>query len=119
MMMDGFLAVTDVLEPQRLFLPAAVPGSASPPPTSVAAGDVLLPAEVKNTSVRREKLHGLLFAEQNFSDKFLQAQSLKGSLLSSQREMCNWRSLRTNYPNWFYKTVSNMFFLMFVEVFLL
>lgn len=40
--MDGFLAVTAVLEPHRLFLPAAVPASGSPAPPSVAAGDVLL-----------------------------------------------------------------------------
>lgn len=46
MLMDGFLAVTDVLEPHRLFLPAAVPVSASPaPPSVLVAGDVLLPAE--------------------------------------------------------------------------
>lgn len=45
MLMDGFLAVTDVLEPHRLFLPAALPVSASPVPPSVVAGGVLLPAE--------------------------------------------------------------------------
>lgn len=43
MLMDGFLAVTDVLEPQRLFFPAAFPGSTSPIPPSVVAGGVLLP----------------------------------------------------------------------------
>lgn len=46
-LMDGFLAVTAVLEPHRLFLPAAVPVSGSPAPPSVVAGDVLLPAGVK------------------------------------------------------------------------
>lgn len=40
--MDGFLAVTDVLEPHRLFLPAALPVSASPAPPSVVDGGVLL-----------------------------------------------------------------------------
>lgn len=45
MLMDGFLAVTAVLEPHLLFLPAAVPDSDSPAPPSVVAGDVLLPAE--------------------------------------------------------------------------
>lgn len=45
MLMDGFFAVTDVLEPHRLFLPAALPVSASPAPPSVVAGGVLLPEE--------------------------------------------------------------------------
>lgn len=54
MLMDGFLAVTDVLEPHRLFLPAAVAVSASPAPPSVVAGDVLLPAEEpKHVTERR------------------------------------------------------------------
>lgn len=44
MLMDGFFAVTDVLEPHRLFLPAALPASGSPAPPSAAAGGVLLPA---------------------------------------------------------------------------
>lgn len=44
MLMDGFLVMTDVLEPQRLFLPAALPGSASLIPPSGLAGGVLLPA---------------------------------------------------------------------------
>lgn len=47
MLMDGFLAVTDVLEPHRLFLPAALPVSASPAPPSVVAVGVLLPEEDK------------------------------------------------------------------------
>lgn len=42
MVIDGFLAVTAVLEPHRLFLPAAVPVSGSPAPPSVVAGDVLV-----------------------------------------------------------------------------
>lgn len=42
--MDGFFAVTDVLEPHRLFLPAALPASGSPAPPSAVAGGVLLPA---------------------------------------------------------------------------
>lgn len=46
MLMEGFLAVTAVLEPHRLFLPAAVPVSVSPAPPSVVAGEVLLPAGV-------------------------------------------------------------------------
>lgn len=85
--MDGFLAVTDVLEPHRLFLPAAVPVSASPaPPSVLVAGDVLLPAEElkKKKKVyywQERKMHSqmddLLSAEQNFSDKLLQARSLK------------------------------------------
>lgn len=44
MLMDGFLVMTDVLEPQRLFLPAALPVSASLIPPSGFAGGVLLPA---------------------------------------------------------------------------
>lgn len=44
MLMDGFFAVTDVLEPHRLFLPAALPGSGSLAPPSVVPGGVLLPA---------------------------------------------------------------------------
>lgn len=47
MLIDGFLAVTAVLEPHRLFLPAAVPVSGSPAPPSVVAGEVLLPAKTK------------------------------------------------------------------------
>lgn len=43
MLMEGFFAVTDVLEPHRLFLPAALPGSGSPAPPSAVAGGVLLP----------------------------------------------------------------------------
>lgn len=54
MLMDGFLAVTDVLEPHRLFLPAAVPVSASPAPPSVAPGDVLLPAD---ESIKQKVYH--------------------------------------------------------------
>lgn len=46
MLMEGFLAVTAVLEPHRLFLPAAVPVSVSPAPASVVAGEVLLSAGV-------------------------------------------------------------------------
>jgi len=42
MLMDGFFAVTAVLEPHLLFLPPAAPVSASAAPPSVAAGDVLL-----------------------------------------------------------------------------
>lgn len=43
MLMDGLLAVTAVLEPHLLFLPAAVPVSGSAaPPSVVVAGDVLL-----------------------------------------------------------------------------
>ena len=42
MLMDGFLAVTFVLEPHHLFLPAALPVSASLAPPSVVAGGVLL-----------------------------------------------------------------------------
>lgn len=44
MLMEGFFAMTDVLEPQRLFLPAALPASASLIPPSGLAGGVLLPA---------------------------------------------------------------------------
>lgn len=44
MLMDGFFVMTDVLEPQRLFLPAALPESASLIPPSGLAGGVLLPA---------------------------------------------------------------------------
>lgn len=44
MLMDGFFAVTDVLEPHRLFLPAALPGSGSLAPPSVVPGGVLLPS---------------------------------------------------------------------------
>lgn len=44
MLIDGFLTVTAVLEPHRLFLPAALPVSDSPAPPSVLAGDTLLPA---------------------------------------------------------------------------
>lgn len=43
MLMDGFFTVTDVLEPHRLFLPAALPASGSPAPPSAVAGGVLLP----------------------------------------------------------------------------
>lgn len=56
MLIDGFLAVTAVLDPHLLFLPAAVPvsGSAAPPSVTVP-GDVLLPARVEkkttNTNV--------------------------------------------------------------------
>lgn len=60
MLMDGFLAVTDVLEPHRLFLPAALPVSASPVPPSVVTGGVLLPAEElkkKIKTFKREKMH--------------------------------------------------------------
>lgn len=53
MLIDGFLAVTAVLDPHRLFLPAAFPGSESPAPPSVVAGDALLPAGVKK---KRKKL---------------------------------------------------------------
>lgn len=52
MLMDGFFAVTDVLEPHRLFLPAALPASGSLAPPSVVAGGVLLPAR----GVAREKM---------------------------------------------------------------
>lgn len=52
MLMDGFLAVTAVLEPHLLFLPAAVPVSASPAPPSVVAGEVLLPAGVGGKKIR-------------------------------------------------------------------
>lgn len=46
MLIDGFLTVTAVLEPHRLFRPAAVPDSGSPaPPPSAAAEGVLLPAD--------------------------------------------------------------------------
>lgn len=55
MLMDGFLAVTDVLEPHRLFLPAALPASASPAPPSVEAGGVLLPEEDKKKIFKSEK----------------------------------------------------------------
>lgn len=44
MLMEGFFAVTDVLEPHRLFLPAALPASGSAVPPSPGAGGVLLPA---------------------------------------------------------------------------
>lgn len=44
MLMEGFLAMTAVLEPQRLFLPAALAASASLIPPSAFAGGVLLPA---------------------------------------------------------------------------
>lgn len=47
MLMDGFLVVTAVLDPHLLFLPAAVPDSASPGPS----GDVLLPAGRNNRLV--------------------------------------------------------------------
>lgn len=40
MLIDGFLAVTAVLEPQRLFLPAGSGSPAAPP--SAVAGDVLV-----------------------------------------------------------------------------
>lgn len=43
MLIDGFFAVTAVLEPHRLFLPAAPPVSESPAPPSAFAGDDLLP----------------------------------------------------------------------------
>lgn len=53
MLMDGFFAVTDVLEPHRLFLPAALPGSGSVAPASVVAGGVLLPARGEREHVTR------------------------------------------------------------------
>lgn len=53
MLMDGFLVVTDVLEPQRLFLPAALPVSASPVLSSVVAGGVLLPTD----EIKKERNH--------------------------------------------------------------
>ncbi|MEQ2199484.1 hypothetical protein XENOCAPTIV_030355, partial [Xenoophorus captivus] len=56
MLIDGFLTVTAVLEPHRLFLPAAPPVSDSPAPPSVLAGDALLPAGVGKTLYHPETL---------------------------------------------------------------
>lgn len=44
MLMEGFFAETAVLDPHRLFLPAAFVVSGSPP-RSALAGDILLPVE--------------------------------------------------------------------------
>lgn len=56
MLMEGFFAVTEVLEPQRLFLPAALLASGSPAPPSVVAGGVLLPAaEIQGKKMLREE----------------------------------------------------------------
>lgn len=71
MLMEGFLAMTDVLEPQRLFLPAALPASASLIPPSGLAGGVLLPegqtAKISETdkyaSTERPRLLLVLLSE--------------------------------------------------------
>lgn len=66
MLMDGFLAVTAVLEPHRLFLPAAVPVSGSPAPPSVAAGDVLL---LVNDILRAAKALGVVLWKKRETDR--------------------------------------------------
>lgn len=55
MLIDGFLAITAVLEPHRLFLPAG-----SPCPPSVVAGDVLLPTEGATTLCLLQKMKNSL-----------------------------------------------------------
>lgn len=66
MLIEGFFAVMDVLDPHRLFLPAALPVSASPAPPSVVAGGVLLPAEEgKKVLKREEKMDDLISVKRN------------------------------------------------------
>lgn len=63
MLIEGFFAVMDVLDPHRLFLPAALPVSASPAPPSVVAGGVLLPAGEGKKGVKKRGKDGFGFSK--------------------------------------------------------
>lgn len=58
MLMDGFLAVTAVLEPHLLFLPGPAPDSASPSALTTP-GEALLPGRQRMIALlaKRERKH--------------------------------------------------------------